>query len=784
MSKIQFLALALAQGVFAAGVQVVGKVVDAKGAAIPDAVVELAEPDALLPRSDTLSDAAGRFGFEFDAVGVRRDRRISSGSRELFVPRKGDLRLEVRGLDGRVIAQRSVWSESGAKRLEGLEALVPGGRKGVFLVRVEQEGRQLGSFLVGHAGRTRVEFRIGSSVSIAAARAAEASSTVSVQIRKTGFLPRKASVASATGLQDLGDLVLERDPLESRIDSVLALMNLDDKIGQMTQGLIGEKSPTSGSAELAKLRLGSLLSGGGDPLPDYAALQNVALSTPRRIPMIYGIDAVHGTAKARNATVFPHHIGLGATRDSSVVRRIGEATAREMLATGTDWTFAPCIAVVRDDRWGRSYEGFGETPELAVELGVAEIRGLQGGGEPWNVIACAKHFVADGGTTYGTGTQKTPLDQGDARIGMEELRKTHLPGYVAAVRAGVGTVMASYSLVDGVRNHANKDLLTGVLKTELGFDGFVVSDWLAIGQIEDSTRYKEAVRRAVLAGIDMAMEPNSHAKFITTLKSLVSEGAVAQDRIDDAVRRILRVKFRSGRMDAPFLPEFTVNPVGVARHREVGREAVRKSLVVLKNQEVGGKATLPLAATGNIAVHGSHADNGGLQCGGWTLSWQGAAGEVPGATTILAGMRQVLGTGRIVTGSNAISGAAAAVFVVGERPYAEMQGDLTETNFADFVLDAPTASLMAMYRQSGVPVITVFISGRARPVPTLLTASDAFVAAWLPGSEGAGVADVLSGAYAPTGTLPVSWPLDASQATVNVGDGKTPAFAYGFGLTW
>lgn len=784
MSKIQLLALALAQGVFATGVQVVGKVVDAKGAAIADAVVELAQPDALLPQSDTLSDAGGRFGFEFDAVGVRRDRLVGRGTRDLFVPRKGDLRLEIRGLDGRVVAQRSVWTEPGAKRLEGLEALVPKGRKGVFLVRVEQDGRQLGSFLVGHAGATRSEFTIGSSVSIAAARSAEASSGLSVWVRKAGYLARKASVAPGAGPQDLGELVLERDPLESRIDSVLALMDLDDKIGQMTQGLIGEKSPTSGSADLAKLRLGSLLSGGGDPLPDYAALQNVALSTPRRIPMIYGIDAVHGTAKARNATVFPHHIGLGATRDSALVRRVGEATAREMLATGTDWTFAPCIAVVRDDRWGRSYEGFGETPELAVELGVAEIRGLQGTSEPWNVIACAKHFIADGGTTYGTGTQKTPLDQGDAKIGMDELRRIHLPGYVAAVRAGVGTVMASYSLVDGVRNHANKDLLTGVLKTELGFDGFVVSDWLAIGQVEDSSRYKEAVRRAILAGIDMAMEPNSHAKFITTLKSLVSEGAVTAERIDDAVRRILRVKFRSGRMDSPFLPEFTKSPVGVASHREVGREAVRKSLVVLKNQAVGGKAALPLAATGNIAVHGTHADNGGLQCGGWTLSWQGIEGAVPGATTILAGMRQVLGTGRIVTGTSAVSGAAAAVFVVGELPYAEMQGDLTADEFADFDPDASTRSLMASYRQAGVPVVTVFVSGRARPVPTLLAASDAFVAAWLPGSEGAGVADVLSGAYAPTGTLPVSWPLDASQATVNVGDGKTPAFPYGFGLTW
>lgn len=783
MSKIQFLALALTQGLFAAGLQVVGKVVDTKGVAIPDAVVELVESGAVLPRLDTLSDREGLFVFELDAVGVRRQHRVDAGAWSLQVPTRGDLRIEVLGLDGRLLAERSVWTESGAKRLEGLGSLVPEDRKGVFAVRISLDGKRLAAFLVGRAGGNVPAFRLQPLVAGVATRQAANPVPMSVDVRKAGYLPQTVWLANTSLPQALGNVVLERDPLESRIDSILALMNLDDKIGQMTQGLIGDK-PMSGSADLANLRLGSLLSGGGDPLPDYAALQNVALSTPRRIPMIYGIDAVHGTAKARNATVFPHHIGLGATRDSALVRRVGEATAREMLATGTDWTFAPCIAVVRDDRWGRTYEGFGETPELAVELGVAEIRGLQGPSEPWNVIACAKHYIADGGTTYGTGTQKTPLDQGDARIGMNELRRIHLPGYVAAVRAGVGTVMASYSLVDGVRNHANKDLLTGVLKTELGFDGFVVSDWLAIGQVEDSTRYKEAVRRAVLAGIDMAMEPNSHAKFITTLKSLVSEGAVPDERIDDAVRRILRVKFRSGRMDSPFLPEFTKSPVGAASHREIGREAVRKSLVVLKNQAVGGKTSLPLAATGNIAVHGTHADNGGLQCGGWTLSWQGIQGEVPGATTILAGMRQVMGAGRIVTGTSPVSGAAAAVFVVGERPYAEMQGDLTETNFADFVLDASTASLMASYRQAGVPVVTVFVSGRARPVPTLLAASDAFVAGWLPGSEGAGVADVLSGAYAPTGTLPVSWPLDASQATVNVGDGKTPAFAYGFGLTW
>lgn len=784
MRKIHFLALAMAQGLFAAGLQVVGKVVDDKGAAIPDAVVELVESGAVLPRLDTLSDGEGVFAFELDVVGVRRQPGLDAGRWSVQVPHRGELRIEVLGLDGRKLAERSIWTESGAKRLDGLGALVPEGRKGVFAVRIGLDGKCLGSFLVGRAGGGKSVFRLQPLVSSPAARQSESSGPIpmSVEVRKAGYLPQTVWLANTSLPQALGNVVLERDPLESRIDSILALMELDDKIGQMTQGLIGDK-PMSGSADLANLRLGSLLSGGGDPLPDYPALQNVALSTPRKIPMIYGIDAVHGTAKVNKATVFPHHIGLGATRDSELVRRIGEATATEMLASGTDWAFAPCIAVPQDDRWGRTYEGFGETPELAAMMGAAEVRGLQGASSPWSVIACAKHFLADGGTTWGTGTQKTPLDQGDARISMDELRRVHLPGYRAAVRAGVGTVMASYSLVNGVRNHANKDLLTGVLKTELGFDGFVVSDWLAIGQIEDSARYKEAVKRAILAGVDMGMEPNQHAKFIAALKELVAEGAVPTARIDDAVRRILRVKFRAGRMESPFLPEFVTSPIGSAAHRDIAREAVRKSLVLLKNDSVGGRRSLPLPATGTVAVHGTHADNAGLQCGGWTLGWQGISGTVAGATTILQGLKSVMSGANVVTGSSQVSGAAVAVFVVGEQPYAEMKGDLSDTAFGDFV-PSGVATLMAAYRKAGVPVVTVLLSGRARPVPTLLAASDAFVAGWLPGSEGAGVADVLSGGYAPTGRLPVSWPLDGSHPIVNAGDGQNAAFPYGFGLSW
>lgn len=758
-------------------IDVQGVVVDGSGAAIPDAVVELVEGASVLPRMDTLSDSKGVFAFDSGVIDAVRGRAVRQGGGFVVaLDARTRLRVELRDVDGGLVASRTLDAGRGTWRIAGVQSLLPRGSRGVHAAVAVAEGRILSSWLVPSLASGNASLRLEPASASSTARAAEAS-TFALTVRKAGYLARNVVLASS--VESVGNVVLTKDPLEKRIDSVMALMDLDDKVGQMTQGVIG-----TGSRDLASLRLGSLLSGGGDPLPDFDALQDDALSTPRKIPMIYGIDAVHGTAKAEGATVFPHHIGLGATRDSALVRRVGEATAREMLATGTDWTFAPCIAVVQDERWGRTYEGFGETPELAVSLGAAEVRGLQGTRTPWSVIACAKHFVADGGTTWGTGTQGTALDQGDARISEEEMRRVHLPGYRAAVRAGVGTVMASYSLVDGVRNHGNKKLLTDVLKTELGFDGFVISDWLAIRQL-DTTDFIGDIEKCVNAGVDMAMEPGSHAKFITNLKSLVNSGKVTQARIDDAVRRILRVKFRSGRMDNPYMPVFVADPLGTADHRAVAREAVRKSLVVLVNDTVRGKPVLPLPATGTIAVHGTHANNSGLQCGGWTMSWQGlSTNTIVGATTILQGFKDVMASATIVNPTTQVANASAAVFVVGESPYAEMKGDMTERTFADFDPGAATTALIAAYRQAGVPVVTVFLTGRPRPVPTLLKVSDAFVVAWLPGSEGAGVADVLSGAHAPVGLLPHTWPAAGTDVPLRAGDGKTPAFPYGFGLTW
>ena len=782
MHKIAVLFACLASSVVSAASVLRGTVRDTSGTALADVVVELVKGESVLPETDTLTDGQGRFAIETGGVGIgSRPARFVRGW-EFAVPRAGTLRIELVGMDGRRVAVREQVVAAGRVRIGDPGALAPAGARGVFATRVLLDARVVASGLVARwnsAPATGVgTTSIASVMTESVAPRGAAAEGWSLWLRKAGFLGRKLSLESLD--LELENLVLERDPIENRIDSLMALMVLDDKLGQMVQGVIG-----SGSKDLGKLRMGSLLSGGGDPFPDYAALQAVALGTPRRIPMIYGIDAVHGNAKLAGATVFPHHIGLGATRDSALVRRIGAATALEMLASGTDWAFAPCIAVPRDDRWGRTYEGFGETSELAVMMGAAEVRGLQGVSGPWTVLACAKHFVADGGTAWGSGTQKTALDQGDAKISEAELRSIHLPGYRAAVRAGVGSVMASYSLVNGVRNHANKRLLTDVLKTELGFDGVVVSDYLAIEQVSlDTSDFSSSLKASINAGIDMGMEPNRHGIFLSTLKALVADGSVPMSRIDDAVRRILRTKYRMGRMDNPYLPAFSASPVGNAEHRALAREAVRKSLVVLKNEVVAERAALPLPAVGKIAVHGTHADDAGLQCGGWTLGWQGAAGTVKGATTILQGLRTVLPGAQIVSGSSQVAGAAAAVFVLGEKPYAEMKGDLTEQAFADLASDAATASLLAAYRAAKVPVVTVFVTGRPRPVPTLLTASDAFVVAWLPGSEGAGVADILTGAYAPTGKLPATWPASGSDPVVNLGDGRTGLYPYGYGLTW
>ncbi|MFF1283764.1 glycoside hydrolase family 3 N-terminal domain-containing protein [Streptomyces sp. NPDC058299] len=585
--------------------------------------------------------------------------------------------------------------------------------------------------------------------------------------------------ASATAALPYQDASL---PVPDRVTDLLSRMTLDDKLGQMTQI---EKDSLVPQSDLAAYRIGSVLSGGDSTVSPnnaqtwadtYDSLQRTALTTPLGIPVIYGIDAVHGHNAVRGATLFPHDIGLGATRDPALVQRVGRAVAEEVSGTGIDWDFAPCLCVARDDRWGRTYESYGETPELPTAM-TTFITGLQGetlGAGPASVLATAKHYVGDGGTAGG-------VDQGDTRVSEAELRAVHLPPFKEAVRRGVGAVMLSYSSWNGVRSHANRYLVTDVLKGELGFTGFVVSDWAAVDQLDGQSGFTGTeITTAVNAGVDMVMVPHDYKKFLTLLRGEVTAGRITQSRIDDANRRVLTKKFQLGLFERPLTDRSYTSTVGSAAHRELARQAVRESQVLLKND--GG--ILPLARSARLFVAGKSADDIGNQSGGWTVGWQGRSGPVTDGTTVLQGIRAAVTDPSRVTydryGNGIDSGYSAAVAVVGETPYAEGRGDRPN----GLGLDQEDLQTLARLKASGVPVVVILVSGRPLDIAGELPGWKALLAAWLPGTEGAGVSDVLFGTRAPTGKLPVSWPKSAAQEPVNDGDGKDPLFPYGYGLTY
>jgi beta-glucosidase len=534
--------------------------------------------------------------------------------------------------------------------------------------------------------------------------------------------------------------------------------------------------------------LGSVLSGGGHGPSEIDAkgwsksceeFRSWALKTRLKIPLLYGIDAVHGHNNVDGAVIFPHNIGLGATRNPALVEKAARVVGEEVADTDIQWVFAPCVAVARNERWGRTYESFGESPDLVSELGAAVIQGFQGRqlSNSSSVLACAKHVLADGGTAIG-------VDQGNAVCDEATLRKVFLAPYVAAVKAGVGSIMVSYSSWNGTKMHGNKYLLTDVLKGELGFKGFLISDWAAIDQL--SPDYKSDVAASINAGLDMVMVPfgpgerNNYIEFIQDLKKLVEEGKVPQSRIDDAVSRILRIKFQMGLFDKSRANPKLTAAVGSAEHREVARECVRQSLVLLKN----ANHALPLSKRlKHLHVMGEAADDIGTQCGGWTISWQGQAGPIiHGGTTILAAIRKTVAADAGVTFSatgEVARGADAVLVVVGEMPYAETEGDRR-----DLRLSAKDIALISRAKETGIPVITVLVSGRPLILEAALELSDALVAAWLPGTEGQGVADVLFGDYKPTGKLPLKWPLDNKQLSARADAGEKPLFPFGFGLTY
>jgi beta-glucosidase len=507
--------------------------------------------------------------------------------------------------------------------------------------------------------------------------------------------------------------------------------------------------------------------------------QEAALRTRLRIPLLYGADAVHGHSNVRGAVVFPHNIGLGAGKDASLVRHIGRITALEALATGIHWAFAPAVSIPQDIRWGRTFEGFSQDTELVSQLGVAQLQGLQSLdgptdlGDPRTVLASVKHFIGDGGTTWGSNnTNDWIIDQGVTEVDEAELRAVHLPPYLAALEAGARNIMVSLSSWGGLRMHANRYLLTEVLKGELGFSGFLVSDWEAVDHIHAD--YYSAVVTSINAGVDMVMTPYDGLRFISNLTRAVEKGDVPLARIDDAMRRILTVKYELGLFERPFGDESLLPLVGSEAHRAVAREAVLKSLVLLKNE---GDA-LPLSAnTPIILVAGTAADDVGLQCGGWTIAWQGQAGNVTPGTSVLDGIRAAVSKDTTVHYDPAgeFDAADVGIVVLSEEPYAEGVGDR-----GDLHLPEADVALLERVRSRCRKLVVVLLSGRPLIVTEHLPQWDAFVAAWLPGTEGDGVAQVLFGEYPFTGKLPYTWPRSMDQVPRKAGD--RPLFPLGYGL--
>ncbi len=594
-------------------------------------------------------------------------------------------------------------------------------------------------------------------------------------------------------------------PIATRVQDLLSRMTLEEKIGQMTQA---ERGDLAHQSDITTAALGSLLSGGGStPTPNTPqawadmidSFQARAQATPLQIPLIYGEDSVHGDNNLVGATVFPQNIAMGATRDPALVKQDGQITATETRATGVTWAFSPCLCVARDERWGRTYESFGEDPALVTQMETI-IDGLQGGDGSGNtalskntsVLATAKHFVGDGGTTYGSSTTGSyKIDQGVTQVTQAQLQALYLAPFQAAVQQhGLGSVMPSYSSLQiigqdtaPIKMHARADLITGVLKQQYGFSGFVISDWQAINQL--GPNYEQDIETSINAGLDMIMVPDQYTTFENDLKDLVSKGLVAQSRIDDAVSRILAQKFRLGLFEQPYADRTNASTIGNAAHRAVARQAAAESQVLLKNAD----AALPLSPTADIYLAGSNADNLGNQLGGWTVTWQGASGNTDVGTTVYQGMQADAPNAHITYSQDAsapMTGSNVGVVVVGETPYAEGVGDVGNGH----TLDLTAADKNAVDKVcAAMKCVVLVVSGRPMNIAPIQAEANAIVASWLPGSEGEGVADTLFGKTPFTGRLPDSWAkqVDTTTTPVDVGIPRTagtydPLYPYGWGL--
>lgn len=574
--------------------------------------------------------------------------------------------------------------------------------------------------------------------------------------------------------------------VEKRIDSIMSLMTIEEKMGQMTQ--IDQNFLVEDN-HISKYGIGSLLSGGGSA-PDtnefskwadmYDNFQNIALNSRLGIPLIYGIDAVHGHNNVYGATIFPHNVGLGCANDYELTRRISEATAIEVAATGINWDFSPCIAIPQDERWGRHYEGYSEDKVIVGNMGEASIIGYQTkelGSSNISVLACAKHFIGDGSTEWGTGMDDK-MDRGNALLSDSLIRAKYLPPYIQALEAGVGTVMASFNSINDLKCHANGYLFNDLLKDELKFDGFVISDWRGIDEIPGD--YKSDIILSINAGIDMVMVPGDtiwggehYLTFLELFKEAIDEKLIPMERIDDAVRRILRIKYRVGLFENPMADRSLLEKAGSEEHREIAREAVQKSQVLLKNDGI-----LPLSKEKNYFVTGSGANDIGKQCGGWTIEWQGKLGDITEGTTIWEGITSQSNASLNVTEQGVDYDAA--IVVIGEDPYTEMIGDSDSL----FLSDVDKATIQKV-EEMDIPYVIVLITGRPLIVNEEINNSNAFMVAWLPGSEGDGVSDVLFGDVKPTGKLSFSWPKSMDGIPVNFDqEDYDPLYPLGYGLTY
>jgi beta-glucosidase len=612
-------------------------------------------------------------------------------------------------------------------------------------------------------------------------------------------MPANAAVAHPELWPEGRSAGLVDDKTEAFITELMAKMSLREKVGQMIQGDMEAAVPD----DLRQYPLGSILAGGNSAPPNYkddnqpidvwirttAAYHAVAIEErPGHvpIPLIMGVDSVHGASNFTGATVFPHNIGLGAARDPALIEQIAAVTATETAASGFDWAFGPAVSVPQDDRWGRTFEGYSERPEITAEYAAAYVRGLQGDPgttriQDGKVAASAKHYLADGGTKDG-------IDQGDAQITEQQMIDLHAPGYVAAVNAGAMTVMASFSSWNGAKMHGNKSLLTDVLKGRLGFDGFIIGDWNAHSQVPGCTGGDCPV--VFNAGLDMAMAPHRWKElFDNTLKE-AEDGTIPLARIDDAVRRILRVKVKLGLFD-PARPGIDAKKLATPEHRAIARRAVQESIVLLKNN--GG--VLPIKPKQRVLVAGSHADDIGLQSGGWTISWQGSGrhnADFKQGVSLWSGLKSAIeatsGTAELSTDGSFTGGKPdVAIVIFGEQPYAEHVGDIGSIDFS--FADRSGLEILQKLKEQGIPTVGVFLSGRPLWVNPEINRSDAFVAGFLPGTEGEGVADVLVAKADGTpnkdfhGKLSFSWPKRPDQAVLNVGQPNyDPLFAYDYGL--